>query len=239
MRLRRVLPRRGWRATIFFDVGGTLVDAVVDPADPVVSALDALGVGGGPVQRQEALQAMAHASAASLYAPSSAAGEARLWWELARVCLDRLPGGATADRLEGLAAVLAGYDRWYRPVRGMPALVGALRRSGLEIGIISNWPPSLEGFLLRLGFGRFPLIACSGTLRCAKPDPAIFRWALARAGKVPAACWHVGNDAAADYAPAAALGMRAVLWDPAGRCAGQAMCRAGSVAELRALLLGA
>ncbi len=220
----------------FFDVGGTLVEPVLDPADATLRILDAIGAGGGEAARRDALAAVAHAYAAGIYAPSSPAGERALWRALATVCLDRLPGGARREWVAALEQALAGYFGWYRPIEGMPELIADLRRVGRPVGIISNWPPSLDALLAQLGFGVFPLVACSGPLRCTKPDPAIFRWALCRAGVPAAECWYVGNDPDADYVPAAALGMRAVLWDPSGRFAGSGMRRAGAVPELRAIL---
>jgi HAD superfamily hydrolase (TIGR01549 family) len=115
----------------------------------------------------------------------------------------------------------------------MPELVAGLRER-VPVGILSNWPPSLERLLVATGYGTFPVVACSGLLRCAKPDPGIFRYALAAGGVEPAEAWYVGNDPDLDYWPAAALGMHPILWDPGGRARG--LVRAGSAAELRALL---
>jgi FMN phosphatase YigB (HAD superfamily) len=218
---------------VFFDVGGTLVDRGDDPAQVLRDLLAGLGVHPGEQEWSGALRAMAHAYTSGIYAPTSAAGEDGLWRAMATAGLGRLRCGARPDLVAAVAADLADYPRHYRPVAGMPELVAALRARG-PVGIISNWPPSLPGLLRAVGYGTFPVVACSGPLRCAKPDPGIFRWALREAGVRPEEAWYVGNDTELDYRPARSLGMRAVLWDPQGRARG--LVRAGSAEELRALL---
>jgi len=220
----------------FFDVGGTLAEASLDPAAATLGVLDAIGAGGGPADRRQALEAMAYAYSVGVYAPSTPDGERGLWRSLAAICLDRLPGPARPERVTALQEALAGYFHWYRPVPGMREIIADLRRAGRPVGIISNWPPSLEPFLAHLGFGAFPVVACSGSLRCTKPDPAIFRWALDRAGVPASRCWYVGNDPETDYGPAAEVGMRPVLWDPPGCFGTSGMRRVGSAAELRSVL---
>lgn len=220
---------------IFFDVGGTLVEQSVDAAAATLTALEAVAGPAGAAARR-ALAAMAHTYASGVYAPSSLEGEAAFWQAVAGAGLSCLPGGATASRVVALAATLGDYAGWYRPVAGMPEILADLRRVGRRVGIISNWPPSLADFLQRTGFGSFPVLACSGPLRSAKPDPGIFRWALERAGVGAGECLYVGNDREVDYLPAAALGMRTILWDPEGSWVGRDLRRAGSARELRLLL---
>ena len=220
---------------VFFDVGDTLVERGDDPARVLRDLLGRLGVEPAPGEWADALRAMAHAYSSGIYAPASAAGEAGLWRAMATAGLGRLGCGSRPDLVAAVAADLAAYPAHYRPVAGMPELVAGLRARG-PVGIISNWPPSLPRLLRATGYGDFRVVACSGSLRCAKPDPGIFRWALQKAGVRPEEAWYVGNDAELDYVPARALGMRAVLWDPAGRARG--LTRAGSAAELGRLLAG-
>lgn len=218
---------------IFFDVGGTLVERADDPVETLRELLRRLGVPPSGPSWAEALAAMAHAYGSGIYAPATPEGEAGLWRAMATAALARLPCGARPDLVAAVARDLAAYPAHYRPVEGMPELVRELRARG-PVGIVSNWPPSLPRLLEATGYGTFPVVACSGPLRCAKPDPEIFRFALRAAGVAPGEAWYVGNDPELDYRPAQAVGMRAVLWDPAGVARG--LVRAGSAAELRALL---
>jgi len=65
-----------------------------------------------------------------------------------------------------------------------PALA-ALRERGVHIGVISDWGSNLGTILDGLGLGRhLDFVLASGSVGLAKPDPALFRMALERAGGV-------------------------------------------------------
>lgn len=221
---------------IFFDVGGTLVAQRVDPATEIAATLRGMGLVAAPADLRRSLEALAHAYGAGVYAPSTAEGERTLWRALATTCLDRLPGGATPERVARLADTLEAYPAWYTPMPGMSELLQGLRIEGRALGVISNWPPSLPRLLEYHGLGPFEVLACSGALRTTKPDPGIFRWALAEAGVAAGECWYIGNDPAIDYGPSEALGLRALLWDPDGRHIASTMRRAGSAEEVWRIL---
>ena len=222
---------------VFFDVGGTLVRRNGDEVRQVCELLAHLDLAGTPTEVGAALAAMAHAYHVGVYAPVSAAGERGLWRALATVLLSRLPSGDPA--LVGrLAEALGRYTPWYEPIPDTAAMLAELRARGLRVGIISNWLPSLERFLREVGLGSFEVLACSGPLGLTKPDPAIFRWAVDRAGVPADEAWYVGNDPNLDYAAARAAGLHAVLWDPERRAAAD-LVRAGTLSELRAALAAA
>ena len=221
---------------VFFDVGGTLVSERADPATEITAVLRRLGLPSAGEAARAALDALGHAYRVGVYAPATAEGERAFWRALAATCLDRLPGGAAPGSVEVLADALEGYPAWYAPQPGMADLLRALRAHGRPLGVISNWPPSLPRLLDYHALGPFRVIACSGTLRTAKPDPAIFRWALTQAGLTPAAACYIGNEPALDYRPAEALGMWPILWDPQARHVGSGLRRAGSAKELGRLL---
>ena len=228
---------RGCATIVFFDVGDTLLERGDDPVESAAASLRALGIELPARHWPEALGAMQHTYLAGIYAAASLRGERALWRALAAGVLRRLPGAESPRRVAALSRDLGDYGRHYRPVAGMPELIADLRAAGRTVGIISNWPPSLPRLLAAQGYGSFSVLACSGRLRVTKPDPAIFRWALRRAGVPAEQAWHVGNDVEADYLPAAALGMRPVLWDPLGVAVGPGIRRAGGLQELRAMLL--
>jgi putative hydrolase of the HAD superfamily len=95
------------------------------------------------------------------------------------------------DRLYTTFTTLENYDV-FDDVR--PTLA-RLRETGRALGVISNFEPWLE----------------------EKPDVAIFRLALDRAGLAASEVAYVGDIPAFDIAPAAELGMFPVLIDRRGR----------------------
>jgi putative hydrolase of the HAD superfamily len=104
----------------------------------------------------------------------------------------------------------AGY-RLFDDVR--PAL-DELAGRGIRLGVVSNFEPWLAEVLERQGIGdRFAAVAISGVLGVAKPDPRIFKAALAEAGADPAATVHVGDQPVNDVAAARAVGITPVLID--------------------------
>lgn len=221
---------------VFFDVGGTLVERVRDERSTTVQALRHTVGDSDDASEARALVAMGRVYHAGCYLPSTHGGERGLWRATAAAGLAQLPCGCPSDLVDRLADRLADYAPDYRVMPGMDVVLSRLRATGRDVGIISNWLPSLPWFLERLRIGPFAVVACSGTLRCTKPDPAIFQWAAARAGIALEDAWLVGNDPGCDYVPARSLGMRAVLWDPGGRLVGSSVCRVGSGSELVALL---
>jgi putative hydrolase of the HAD superfamily len=85
---------------------------------------------------------------------------------------------------------------------------------GLKLGVVSNFEPWLADVLALEGIAdRFATVAISGVLGVAKPDPRIFKAALAEAGAGPAATVHVGDQPVNDVAAARAVGITPVLID--------------------------
>jgi putative hydrolase of the HAD superfamily len=94
----------------------------------------------------------------------------------------------------------------------------ALDGAGYRLGLISNFDSWLQKMLLEMEVGHlFDTAVISGIEGVEKPDPAIYRLAFERAGIAPDRAAHVGDSPAMDMEPAAAVGMRPVLLDRAGR----------------------
>lgn len=107
-------------------------------------------------------------------------------------------------------------DAWevYPDVKPMLA---DLRQAGLAVGVVSDWGSNLEGILASLGLdGTLDFVLASGAAGVAKPDPAFFRLALARAGVDAADALMVGDSYRADVLGARSAGMEGVLLDRAG-----------------------
>ena len=80
------------------------------------------------------------------------------------------------------------------------------------MGIIANQPPGSAQRLARFGLRDcFDVICASAEEGVDKPDPALFRCALTRAGCAPADAVMIGDRTDNDVAPAKSLGMQTVL----------------------------
>lgn len=119
-------------------------------------------------------------------------------------------GEELAEALFAAFSDPAGYQL-FDDVR--PALEELAGR-GVTLGVVSNFEPWLEDVLALQGVDHlFAVVAISGKLGVAKPDPAIFRWAVQEAGADPAATVHVGDQPVNDVDAARAVGLTPVLID--------------------------
>ena len=143
------------------------------------------------------------------------------------------PAGATADPRVVRDALLAGLR--FRAFDEVPGVLVALRAAGARLVVVSNWDVSLHGVLRDTGLdGLVDAVLTSAEEGVAKPDPELFRLALAVAGGVaPQDALHVGDDLEADVGGARAAGIPAVLVDRDGAFAAPAGVRvARTLAEL-------
>jgi putative hydrolase of the HAD superfamily len=112
------------------------------------------------------------------------------------------------DVLEALLEALR-----FRAYAEAPGVLRALRSRGTALVVVSNWDVSLHDVLVRTDLSELvDAVVISAELGAAKPDPAIFRAALERAGGVaPADGLHAGDSLEEDVAGARAAGVEAVL----------------------------
>lgn len=237
-----VSPRAARARAIFFDAGNTLL-RMNYPA--IAEALARLGRTVTP----EHLQRAEWRARVRLDAALLAAGAPRVSTE-SRATASRylaliLDEAGFAD--EALARALddwrAGYNR---PVGifnlAEPSAEAALRlvrERGVAAGVISNSNGSVRSILDALGLARHvDFVLDSGEVGVEKPDPAIFRLALARAGISAPEAAYVGDLYSVDVLGARAAGIEAVLIDPAG-CWGRRDCgSARDVLEAVRAILG-
>lgn len=226
---------------VFFDAGNTLVRMNYRV---IAGELAARGIPVSPIQVQ--------------------AAEWRARVRLDGEVLARIPPGASTESgstsgryvaylLEELgvtdAATLAAMAEWragYNPPVGLwdtadpeaEAALGLLRGAGLRAAVISNSNGSVRGLLEALGLARhLDFVIDSAEVGVEKPNPAIFRLALARAGLEPAEVVYVGDLYSVDVLGARAVGMGTVLLDPGG-CWGERGCPAarGLLAAVRLIV---
>ncbi|MBM3957149.1 MAG: HAD-IA family hydrolase [Gemmatimonadetes bacterium] len=96
-----------------------------------------------------------------------------------------------------------------------------LRADGRVVGVISNYARRGAAIAEDLGFaGHADFTVTSLEAGAQKPDPAIFRMALARAGVEASGAVHVGDQIESDVQGALAAGIRPVLIDRYGGHAG-------------------
>ena len=90
-------------------------------------------------------------------------------------------------------------------------VLAALKHRDFKLGVIANQNPGTEQRLAVWNLLQyFDVIAASAELGIAKPDPAIFQWALKRAGCAARNAVMIGDRMDNDIAPAKRLGMHTV-----------------------------
>jgi putative hydrolase of the HAD superfamily len=89
-----------------------------------------------------------------------------------------------------------------------------LKRSGVRLGVISNFDSRLFDVLRDCGLERFfDSVHISTQVGAAKPDPAIFQAALSHHAIEPHQAVHVGDSPREDVEGALAAGIEAILLD--------------------------
>jgi putative hydrolase of the HAD superfamily len=108
-----------------------------------------------------------------------------------------------------------------------------LRSAGYRLGVVSNFDSRLDRVLQGLGIAAlFEHVAVSSRAGAAKPDPRIFRSALAAFSVGPRAAWHLGDVPGEDVEGARAAGVRPILLDRPRQGSPAQVARIGSLAEL-------
>jgi HAD superfamily hydrolase (TIGR01549 family) len=184
---------------VFFDIGSTLVT----------------GPGSGPASRLAARLGLTLSQKSAL----NAALMTQRFDDPAAVAAYLRELGATAPEPTVRASV---YDIWNSQLGEARAIEGALEslaawaQSGARLFFISNiWRPYKLSALEALGPGLDQWVATedriySYAFGAAKPDPALFRHALARAGCAPHEAVMIGDSYREDIAPAIALAIKTV-----------------------------
>jgi putative hydrolase of the HAD superfamily len=218
---------------VLLDALGTLVQ-LEEPVPNLTAALGARGLEVAPGDVGAALRTeIAYYRAHHEVARDEAALE-ELRDRCAEVFRAALPDPvAAADPALVRAALLEGLR--FRAFAEVHTVLRGLRERGARVVVVSNWDVSLHGVLRDTGLdGLVDGVLTSAEVGVAKPDPELFRRALALAGDVaPGAAVHVGDDPVSDGEGARAAGIPVVLLDRDGSLAGAAggFRVAGSLAE--------
>ncbi len=146
--------------------------------------------------------------------------------------------GAPKERAHELVLALRrAHDRlnlWRRVPEELPSALGRARAAGIRLGIVSNSEGKIAELLEHVGLAAaFEVVVDSGVEGVAKPDPEIFRRALARMRARPAESMYAGDVPSVDVGGARAAGLEAVLVDAFDHYADyDGAARVRSVAEL-------
>jgi putative hydrolase of the HAD superfamily len=152
-----------------------------------------------------------------------------------RRCLE-IAGVPEQDRDRAVTAVKAAHDAenlWDTVPPEVPGALARLRARARRMVVVSNANGTVRAKLERVGLsGWFDLIVDSAEEGVEKPDPRIFRTALARVGSAPERALHVGDLYGIDVVGARAAGVRAILLDRAGLYAGFDVDRVRDLGDL-------
>ena len=176
-----------WKA-VLFDAGNTLL--FLDHARMAAAVGAALGV---PLSAAR----LAGAADAAARAAERAAGPDR---DRARAYLEALftAAGVPADRMREVArlpaAAARGSHLWCRVAPDTREALDRLRAAGIRLGVVSNSDGRVEEALVAAGLrDYFDVVLDSALVGVEKPDPAIFRAALAALGVPPDEALYVGR----------------------------------------------
>lgn len=217
---------------VLFDAGGVLV--LPDPT--VLGPLLAFYGGDGSIESG----VRAHYAG---MAAKSAAGSGEKFWHNYNLAYVRSLGVPEVD-VDHAAHVLEGHRNahtWRWPIPGSLVALRALEASGVPIGVVSNASGQIVDMLARSGVcqvGPGPLVAMrvivdSHVVGVAKPDPAIFDFALPHFGEIPRErIAYIGDSVTMDIGGATSAGLLPILVDPYDDHAGADFLRIKSLAEL-------
>lgn len=201
---------------VFFDAGNTILFPDYSIYQDICEAL------GVDVGHEDVVRAEARARSAfdESVAKSPGARVDGFWtvyyapfYELLGLPDESVPDAIEMTRI----ANDTGLGIWKIPVPGLDGTLDDLAARGLAVGVISNSDGRLAWRLEEIGLlDRFDFVIDSAVVGMSKPAPGIFRDALERSLLSPEEVAYVGDYYEVDVRGARAVGMRPVLFDPAG-----------------------
>lgn len=227
---------------VFLDAGDTLLRERLPRWEIYAQAARARGVDVAPERMREL---MVNAHCALPLVLDGAYRYSDLWF---RAYIARIFGAELGLSRQSVAEITAElFERFedaytFELFPGAFELLDELRARGVTVGVVSNWSARLPRVLRAVGLAeRLDFVVCSALERTEKPEPAIFRLALARAGVAPERALHAGDHPTKDAGGARELGIAAVLVDHAGTLrpeeAGD-VAVVGGLAQLGSYILG-
>lgn len=143
-------------------------------------------------------------------AAGSQEGDGRRYW---RPVVEAALGTADPALFEFIYQHYAQPRAWWVDLDALRTL-GAIARTGVRLGIISNFDTRLRDLWARLALDRmFSVLVCSAEVEVEKPDPWIFHLACRAAGVAPREALHIGDDPLRDVEGASRAGLVGLLYD--------------------------
>lgn len=228
------LPRLAELEAILFDVGGTLVELdygfIAERA-----AARGLEIEPGALRRGEAASRRHVDAVAQRQGGVLESDERRRAGYLDRLMAEAgVPDAERSLLIPEVEAAHAQTNLWRVEMRGASHTLAALRARGLQTAAVSNADGRVEAILAALDLtAHLSLVVDSHLEGVEKPDPEIFRRALARLGVTAARAAYVGDIYSIDVVGARAAGLVPILLDPTG---GYRDADCATMASLSALL---
>lgn len=105
-----------------------------------------------------------------------------------------------------------GLAQTWRIFDDVEEVLGSLKKSGIRLGLISNWDRRLRGILDGLGLDKYmDYITVSSEIGVRKPHKEIFEHALSGIDSDPADAIHIGDLYDEDYLGARNIGIKPLL----------------------------
>ena len=176
--------------------------------------------------------------ASPLAARSGEAAQKEWWREVVRETFRDLGPFPRFDSFFESVFDLFATDAAWELQPGCRRVLNRLQLQGRNLGIISNFDSRIDPVLESLEIRQFfDLVSVSSESPHAKPDAAMFRMVIRRAGTVPDRCLHVGDHPEEDYDAGRAAGLHALLYDPGRRWTGRAEHRVEELRDIISFLL--
>ncbi|MBI4614153.1 MAG: HAD-IA family hydrolase [Planctomycetes bacterium] len=228
--------KKGESPYVLLDAGNTIVH--LDFEALVQTLVEAGGEPVDPARLERAERATRAAMDTSRWARSST--DSGRWKEYIAGMM--AGAGVAAPAQDGWAEILRARDRhrtfWRRVPDETRRGLDRLAAAGVRMAVVSNSDGRVREILRRVGIlDRFEFVIDSSEEGVEKPDPEIFRRALARAGVGPDGALYVGDLYHIDVLGARAAGLDAVLVDPDGTRGGLDCPRVRDLDELAERLL--
>lgn len=194
---------------VFFDAGGTLVDASPGPAEIFRAAL----AKGGHLLDPAAIARTLRSPdlIVTLIRPMVRGRENEFYRSVNARLIEHLGLAPDEVALDDIHATFE-HEVVYRAHPESARTLKALRSAGYKTGVVSNFSHRLPRILDEVGLAPYlDTITYSFEAGAEKPHPRIYRSALARAGTAPERALMVGDSYEADYLGARQAGLHAVL----------------------------
>jgi putative hydrolase of the HAD superfamily len=199
---------------IFFDAVGTLIFLPRSVGEHYRAVAARFGADIPATELQQAFRRAGAAAPARPAIPTPRPDDDKGWWRaLVESVLEQTLAAGQRAAFPRAAFFEAAYAHFAQPevwtlFPEAAEVLGRLRAEGYRLGVISNFDRRLETILTGLGVRHFfETVIVSSQCGADKPDPRIFRCALAALDVAPGEAVHTGDDPLRDGG-AEALGMR-------------------------------